>query len=213
MASTTLIFGTDIRYVLDDATTNNTPFGEMDFTGDITGDPAADFMLGFPRTSLTPEGVPITKARQWRSAYYVQDNWRFNSKLTINLGMRYDLFAPPVDVNNVSRTLDFSGATPVFTPAPGQRLNNIWQITHKNFGPRIGFAYSASPTMVVRAGYGIFYYGGQFDNINILQLNPPTAGSLTITNPSSNPVATIQNPVPASLYPANPLLQRCHAAG
>ena len=63
--------------------------------------------------------------------YYVQDNWRFNSKLTINLGMRYDLFAPPVDVNNVSRTLDFSGTartavSPVFTPAPGQRLNNIW---------------------------------------------------------------------------------------
>jgi len=212
----TLIFGTDIRYVLDDATTNNTPFGEMDFTGDITGtsdstgDPAADFMLGFPRTSITPEGVPITKSRQWRSAFYVQDNWRFNSKLTINIGMRYDLFAPPVDVNNVSRTLDFSGTAPygsvapVFTPAPGQRLNNIWSITHKDFGPRIGFAYSATPTVVVRAGYGIFYYGGQFDNINILQLNPPTAGSLTITNPSSNPVATIQNPVPASLYPKDP---------
>ncbi|NUQ29016.1 MAG: TonB-dependent receptor [Acidobacteriaceae bacterium] len=200
----TLIFGTDIRYVLDDATTNNTPFGEMDFTGDITGDPAADFMLGFPRTSLTPEGVPITKARQWRSAYYVQDNWRVNSKLTVNIGIRYDLFAPPVDVNNVSRTLDFSGAVPVFTPAPGQRLNSIWSITHKDFGPRLGFAYSVTPTMVVRGGYGIFYYGGQFDNINILQLNPPTAGSLTITNPSSNPVATIQNPVPASLYPANP---------
>jgi outer membrane receptor protein involved in Fe transport len=91
--------------VLDDATTNNTPFGEQDFTGDISGDPAADFMLGYPRTSLTPEGVPITKARQWRSAYYIQDNWRPNSKLTINAGLRYDLFAPPIDVNAVSRTL------------------------------------------------------------------------------------------------------------
>ncbi len=200
----TLIFGTDIRYVLDDATTNNTPFGEQDFTGDISGDPAADFMLGYPRTSLTPEGVPITKARQWRSAYYVQDNWRPNAKLTINLGMRYDLFAPPLDVNAVSRTLDFSMPEPTFIPAPGQELHDIWQITHKDFGPRIGFAYSATPTIVVRGGYGIFYYGGQFDNINILQLNPPTAGSLTITNPSTDPVATIENPVPASLYPSNP---------
>jgi len=58
--------------------------------------------------------------------------------------------------------------------------------------------------MVVRGGYGITYYGGQFDNINILQLNPPTAGSLTITNPTSNPLATIQNPVPAALYPNPP---------
>ena len=200
----TFVFGTDIRYVLDDATTNNTPFGEQDFTGDISGDPAADFILGFPRTSLTPEGVPITKARQWRSAYYVQDNWRLTSKLTINAGLRYDLFAPPLDVNAVSRTLDFSTAIPTFTPAPGQELHGIWQVTHKDFGPRLGFAYSATPTLVVRGGYGIFYYGGQFDNINILQLNPPTAGSLTITNPSSNPVATIQNPVPASLYPNPP---------
>ena len=199
----TIILGTDLRYVLDNATTNNTPFGEQDFTGDISGNAAADFILGFPRTSLTPEGVPITAARQWRTAEYVQDNWRPSSRLTINLGLRYDLFAPPLDVNGVTRTLDFSGPTPVFTPAPGQQLHNIWQVTHKNFGPRIGFAYSATPSLVVRGGYGIFYYGGQFDYINILQLNPPTAGSLTITNPS-RPVATIQNPVPASLYPNPP---------
>ena len=200
----TVLFGADIRHVQDNATTNNTPFGEMDFTSDIAGDPAAAFILGYPRTSLTPEGVPITKARQWKTAEYVQDNWKLTPRLTLNLGLRYDIFAPPVDINNVSRTLDFSTPTPTFTPAPGVRLNNIWSITHKDFGPRVGFAYSASPTVVIRGGYGLFYYGGQFDNINILQLNPPTAGSLTITNPSSNPIATIENPVPAALYPANP---------
>ncbi len=200
----TLLFGVNLMHLQDNATTNNTPFGEMDFTSDISGDPAAAFMLGLPRTSLTPEGVPITKARQWRTAEYVQDNWKVTQKLTLNLGLRYDLFAPPVDINNVSRTLDFSTAPPTFVPAPGARLNNIWDVTHHDLGPRIGFAYSATPTVVVRGGYGLFYYGGQFDNINILQLNPPTAGSLTITNPSTNPVATIENPVPASLYPANP---------
>jgi hypothetical protein len=200
----TISFGADLRHVQDDATTNNTPFGEMDFTSDISGDAAAAFMLGFPRTALTPEGVPVTRARQWRTAEYAQDNWKPTSKLTLNLGLRYDLFSPPVDISNISRTLDFSTPTPTFTPAPGARLNNLWSVTHKDFAPRLGFAYSVSPTAVVRGAYGISYYGGQFDNINILQLNPPTAGSLTITNPSSNPVATIQTPVPASLYPANP---------
>lgn len=200
----TLLFGTNLMHLQDNATTNNTPFGEMDFTSDISGDAAAAFMLGLPRTSLTPEGVPVTKARQWRTAEYAQDNWKVTPKLTLNLGLRYEIFAPPVDVNNVSRTLDFSTATPTFVPAAGARLNNIWSITHHDFGPRVGFAYSATPTMVVRGGYGLFYYGGQFDNINILQLNPPTAGSLTITNPSSSPVATIENPVPAALYPTNP---------
>jgi len=200
----TLIFGADLRHVQDDATTNNTPFGQMNFTGDISGDPAADFMLGYPRTSLTPEGVPITKARQWKTAEFVQDNWKATPKLTFNLGLRYDIYAPPVDINNVTRTLDFSTPTPTFVPQAGARLDPIWSISHKDLGPRLGFAYSLTPTTVVRGGYGLTYYGGQFDNINILQLNPPTAGSLTITNPSTNPVATIQNPVPAALYPANP---------
>jgi len=200
----TLLFGTDIRKVAGNATTNNTPFGQQSFTGDMTGYSPADFMLGVPRTSVTPEGVPITAARQWRTAEYFQDNWRMNDKLTLNLGIRYEIYAPPVDTNNVSRTLDFSQNPPVLTPAPGQRLNNIWSITHKDIAPRVGFAYSATSTTVIRGGYGITYYGGQFDNINILQLNPPTAGSLTITNPTSGPVASIQTPVPASLYPNPP---------
>ena len=98
-----LTFGADIRYIEGNATTNNWPFSQISFTGDITGDPAADFLLGYPKTTLTPEGVPITKARQWRSAEYVQDNWKVRPNLTINAGLRYDLFAPPIDVNAVTR--------------------------------------------------------------------------------------------------------------
>lgn len=208
----TIVVGADIRHVQDNATTNNTPYGSESFTGSMTGDPAADFILGVPATSITPEGVPISKLRQWRIAAYVQDDWKLTPRLTLNLGMRYDLWVPPVDVNNVSRTLDFSGPEPVFTPAPGQRLNNIWSVSHKNFEPRVGFAYSVTPSLVVRGAYGISFYGGQFDNINILQLNPPTAGSLTIsnptgptsTNPNNAPIATIETPVPAALYPSTP---------
>ena len=83
-------------------------------------------------------------------------------------------------------------------------LHNLWNISNKDISPRFGFAYNPAANWVVRGGYGIFYFGGQFDNINILQLNPPTAGSLTITNPSLNPIATIQIPLPAALYPTNP---------
>ncbi len=202
----TLKFGTDVRKLLDDATTNNWPFGIMNFTGDISGDPAADYMLGFPRTVLTPEGVPITKARQWRSAFYGQDDWKVSSKLTVNLGLRYDLFKVPQDVNNVTRILIFPpGGVPQFYPAGGQHLSNLWKADHLDFSPRVGFAYNLFKDTVVRGGYGIFYFGGQFDNINILQLNPPAAGSLTIINPASNPVATIENPIPASLYPTTPI--------
>ncbi|RXH58303.1 TonB-dependent receptor [Granulicella sibirica] len=200
----TIVFGADIRHVQDNATTNNTPYGSESFTGSITGNAAADFILGYPATSITPEGVPISKLRQWRTGAYVQDDWKLTPKLTLNIGLRHDLWVPPVDVNNVSRTLDFSGPTPVFTPAPGARLNNIWSVSDKDFEPRVGFAYSIDPTTVIRGAYGISFFGGQFDNINILQLNPPTAGSLTISNTTTNPIATISTPVPAALYPANP---------
>jgi outer membrane receptor protein involved in Fe transport len=196
--------GADIRKLYDNATTNNTPFGSLAFTSDIAGNAAAAYMLGFPRTTLTPEGVPITKARQWRIGAYAQDDWKLTPNLTINAGLRYDLFVPPKDVNAVTRTLDFSQNPPIFVPAPGQILNDLWHVSYKDFSPRVGFAWNPIATWVVRGGYGIFYYGGQFDHLNILQLNPPTAGSLTITNPSLNPIATIQNPIPAALYPANP---------
>ncbi len=59
--------------------------------------------------------------------------------------------------------------------------------------------------IVVRAGYGITFFGGQFDNINILQLNPPTDPSFSLSNgtiPSNPPTATIQNPVSPELAAA-----------
>ena len=203
----TIILGGDLRYALDDATTNNVPFGSESFTGSLTGDAAADYILGVPASVLTPEGVPITKARQWRVAGYVQDDWKVTPRLTVNIGLRYDLWVPPVDVNNVSHSINFNTSPPSLYPAAGQRLNNLWTVSHKDFSPRLGFADNITPTLVVRAAYGITFYGGQFDNINILQLNPPTAGSITITNGTNAgnpPLATIQNPVPAALYPANP---------
>jgi hypothetical protein len=208
----TLLFGADIRKVAGNATTNNTPFGQQSFTGDMTGYAPADYMLGVPRTSVTPEGVPISSIRQWRTAEYAQDNWRLNDRLTLNLGVRYEIYGVPVDLNNVSRTLDFNQNPIQLVPAPGQRLNDVWSITYKDIAPRLGFAWSFHPTTIIRGGYGMTYYGGQFDNLTRMPLNPPTAGSLTITNPlcsttvncTTPPVATIQTPVPASLYPNPP---------
>jgi hypothetical protein len=196
--------GVDARRLLDDATTNNWPFGNLAFTGDITGNAAADYVLGFPKTTLTPEGVPLTASRQWRFGFYFNDDWKVSTKLTLNLGIRYDLLNLPHDANAVSRTLRWDlGPQPVLWPDPGQQAD-MWINEHNHIAPRVGFAYRLDSKTAIRGGYGIFTAANHFDNLNLLQLNPPTAGSLTITNPNVNPIATIQNPIPAALYPTQP---------
>ena len=212
-----LLFGTDLRHVQDTADTSNTPLGQISFTGTETaynaasvkgesGNAGADFMIGAPATIITPEGVPLTAAREWRDFFFIQDNWKVTPKLTLNLGLRYDLNLPPHNNLNTSETLNWSTSPPALVSLPSP----LWAITHKDFGPRVGFAYGLPWQSVIRGGYGISYFGGQFDNINILQLNPPKDPSFSLSNGTCGycatpnaPVATLDNPVPASLKAAN----------
>src|SRR5260370_22511044 len=97
--------GVDIRPLSDDANTTNTPSGILTFTSDISGDAAAAYMMGFPRSASTPEGVTVSGVRQQRYGFYAQDDWHVNSRLTLNLGIRYDLNLLPHDIYGVSRTL------------------------------------------------------------------------------------------------------------
>jgi outer membrane receptor protein involved in Fe transport len=212
-----LTFGGDFRHVQDNADTSNTPYGVLNFNGSETanngvnapategGFDGADFILGVPSSVTTPEGVPLTAARQWRVFTYAQDNWKVTPNLTLNLGLRYDLWVPPHDNLDTSATLDWSTPTPTLIPLP----TPLWQVSHKDFSPRIGFAYSLPHQFVVRSAYGITFYGGQFDNINILQLNPPKDPSFSLVNgncgyctPGNAPTSTFQNPVSPSITPA-----------
>ncbi len=199
-----LKFGVDVRRLLLDAATTNWPFGQFNYTSNIAGNAAAAYVLGYPYQVLTPEGFPTSKTRAWRSFFYAQDDWKVSRKLTLNIGLRYDLLGMPVEVNGVSRTLAWnvpgSIGTPVLWPAPGQ-VASLWNNEHWHWAPRIGFAYRLNDRTVVRGGYGIFTAANQFDNMDVFQLNPPAAGSITLTNPALNPIATIQNPEPAALFP------------
>ena len=199
-----LKIGGDVRRLLGDATSTNAPFGALDFTRDITGHAAAAFMMGFPRTSRTPEGIPIGGIRQWRTGFYVQDDWRATRRLTVNLGLRYDHNFAPKDINGVSRTLrfDLDPSGPVLWPGPGEVVDQVYFNEHRHWAPRLGFAYQLSNQLVVRGGYGVFNMALHLDNINTLGTNPPTA-SVQVTNPTTNPQATIAFPFPPALVPAN----------
>ena len=205
MGKHSLKFGADVRLHRDEATTNNWPFGSMTFTQDIAANPVASYILGFPKEVLTPEGVPLSDVSQWRWGFYFQDDWKATQNLTLNLGLRYDLFGLPDEDNGVTRTLRFDvpGPLRLFPEEPGT-FEQPYINEYNYLGPRFGFAYRFGEKTVVRGGYGIFRTAAQFDNMNILQLNPPAGGSVTVINPNLNPVATIQNPAPVEIFPENP---------
>jgi hypothetical protein len=115
------------------------------------------------------------------------------------------LFGLPHDALGNSRTLrfDLDPSEPVLWPDPGQ-TEALWLNEYNHLAPRFGFAFRLAKGTVIRGGYGIFTGAIHFDNINIMQLNPPVAGSITIINDPLQPVATIQNPMPRSLFPTNP---------
>ena len=102
-------------------------------------------MLGYPRRTLTPEGVPISKIRQWRYGAYVQDDWKVTPRLTLNLGVRYDFFGQPKETNGVTRTLrfDLDPSGPVLWPEPGE-VADIYKNEYNYVSPRFGFACTAS---------------------------------------------------------------------
>jgi hypothetical protein len=213
----TLKMGADIRKMADDANTTNQPFGNLTFTGNISGNAAADFVLGYPYSSTTPQGIPVSGVRQWRYGFFFNDDWKVNTRLTVNLGARYDLLPVPRDAVGTSRTLRWDSPpafacsgmfpvvgtcagtpTPYLWPNPGQTVP-LWENEYWHIGPRAGVAYRLTGNTVLRAGYGIFTVTPNFDQINTLQNNPPIGANITAINTISKPVAIIQNPFPAAL--------------
>ncbi len=133
-----------------------------------TGFAYASFMLGQTRradqsiTNLTPG------ERSQTAAFYVQDDWKVSSKLTLNLGLRWDIPTPFWEVKGAMSGLDptkpnpgadgFPGAFVVLGDGPGRIGGRSFAKTYyKEFGPRFGFAYALNQKTVLRGGYGINY--------------------------------------------------------
>ena len=155
---------------------NNNP--EDAFQGN-TGDGIAAFLLGYPSTAqISTTNFISSEKMAW--AFYGQDDWKVNSKLTLNIGLRYEIFSPISERFGRQSNFDFTNLT-LFIPkgkdqdAPlppnfATAFPNVkvvrgsvdkylipWDKT--NFSPRIGAAYALTTKTVVRAGYGIFYGG------------------------------------------------------
>ncbi|MEO8592385.1 MAG: TonB-dependent receptor [Candidatus Solibacter sp.] len=96
-------------------------------------------------------------------AVYAQQDWRASSKLTLNLGFRWDLQPGPTERYNRMSAVDLEAKNPfgyqgaIAFPGINGYSRNLWNTTYTNIGPRVGGAYQVNPNLVVRGGYGVTY--------------------------------------------------------
>ncbi|MBC7926846.1 MAG: TonB-dependent receptor [Bryobacteraceae bacterium] len=147
--------------------------GSPDFA--TAGHPFASFLLGIADSATASTGLADRIFRNSSYSGYIQDDYKLTSKLTLNLGLRYDVFIPATEDTN--RLAFFDPTIP--NPAAGGRLgalskpgdcefcsgqDTIADTRWKNFAPRFGFAYAWNTKTVFRGGYGIVYgLGGAND--------------------------------------------------
>jgi hypothetical protein len=169
-----------------------------------------------PRT-----GAPANAQRYLRSkatAFFVQDDWKVRSNLTVNLGLRYEYYPPLSDTKNQLSNITIPNG--VLLNATVAFANSLIQPDRNNFGPRLGFAWSPTRfhnSTVVRGGFGVAY--NRTDNVLFgnARGNPPAFARFgiccgTSTQDFSTPfdggaiVYTLGSSKSATSYPANPAL-------
>ena len=124
----------------------------------------ASMILGAGSTGVTPGFTLRLALAQKYLAFYNQNDWRVNNRLTVNLGLRWDVQPGPTERFNHMSSIDLNAKEPLFgTPGalvyPGNTTprRNLWETDYKNFGPRFGVAWQATDSMVLRGGYGLTY--------------------------------------------------------
>lgn len=141
--------------------------GQFAYNGEYTGNgntgsPGygfADFVLD-ESDGATVGGVAGPNGqRQYRNAWYVQDDWRIRPNLTLNLGLRYAYDQPIYEVNNKESSFDLAtpdaGLAGILLAGKNDNSRALYNPFHLEFMPRFGFAYQPNRRLVVRGGYGI----------------------------------------------------------
>jgi hypothetical protein len=231
----TVKLGAQLELGRDNYAQTNVASGSFAFCGSglscFTTFSYADFLLGYADNPSQVENhffgqavVPaLVAGQQFYRAFYVDDTFHATKKLTLNLGIRYDLQGPwserfnrqsffdptaqswlanPAATANLPNVLGLPGLHgDVFLVSPGKRTNIPLDKTEVS--PRIGFAYQVNPKTVVRSGYGIFYIPNYLSfglNPNNDPVNDATT-SYNGTSDGTHPINTINTPFLPSIVP------------
>ena len=174
--------GYEFQHIQTEVQDVNPLYGRDQYAGQITR-PAgaaannlynlADFMLGL-RSTYALSNILVANLRQNMHFAYVQDDLRFNDKLTLNLGLRYEFATPHWEKDNVLSNFDAERRVMVQARDGSLEDRTTIKPDRNNFGPRLGLAYTVTPRTVIRSGYGISYvHFHRAGGANVLPINGP----------------------------------------
>lgn len=200
------------RTVYQDQNMPDQLFGAATFSNRFTGHTYADFLLGIPTTAQRSSPVFFQDRKRWNYDFFVTDEFKVLSNLTLNLGLRYELHPAYVEASGRQAAFDIrtgkvvvpDGALDKVSPllprgfvdvveasSLGYHPSKILRNEYNNFAPRFGIAWRPlGPDTVVRAGFGIFY--------DIVPRNISAGGAPFIVN---EPAFTNPQPVPTLILP------------
>ena len=158
-----LKFGGEVHYNKVKNAAYGNARGSITFLGSVVSanpgpggsSPLEDFFAGAPFKSSVELGNPTLQLHNWAYSGFFQDDWRATRNLTINFGLRYEFSSVPQEANNLLGNFDPSkGLVQV-----GHGISSLYNSDHRNFGPRMGFAWDVSGNgrTVLRGGGGLIY--------------------------------------------------------
>lgn len=194
------------------------PRGSMTYGGSGLV-PFTNFLLGLPASSVSTvsDPRPPMDVHNWENGFFFQDTWKLNSRITLNLGLRYELITPFIDKNDLianfdpdfvdpasgqlgrfvipsNKTLDFLDPRIVnfgFVLAGDSGLDvgrGVVRTDKNNWAPRVGIAWRIGNNSVIRAGYGIYYPSSAAQGIRDPIATNPFNQSVTKTNATGSPL-------------------------
>lgn len=208
-------FGGELWHLRGYAGTSNAARGTLTFNGQFTarvpgqgtGNAIADLLLGQTSSAaLTTRQIVYMYANNY--GLYFNDNWKVSPRLTLNLGLRYELMTRFRERDNRHASFDLNPGSPtygtvVLAKDGNHRDKTFSDLDKNNFAPRLGFAWQLNDKTVVRGGGGIFYGGFGFYAVGqTTAASPPFF--LNITFPSASTAAR-SNLVLSDGYPADAL--------
>ncbi|MGH9163648.1 MAG: TonB-dependent receptor domain-containing protein, partial [Vicinamibacteraceae bacterium] len=134
---------------------------------------------------LVPFENNRTRSRNWQFSLFVKDQWQISRKLTASLGLRWDHFPMGTRTTRGLERYDFETNQMLICGVGEVPTDCGYDISKKNFSPRVGLAYRATDTLVVRAGYGINYDPYPLAFVRNLLGNYPSSIGLTVSAPNS----------------------------